>query len=65
MKPARCNFLLSYSVIFFIFLAGPFLAYKYVILGPSEMHDFFVTQTHLSSTLGEHPVHKFIRRKKT
>ena len=39
IKPARCNFLLSYCVIYVYFELYLFL-HKYVRLSPSEMHDF-------------------------
>ena len=45
IKPARCDFLLSYHVIYAYFEMYPFL-HKYVILSPSEMHDFSLPDTH-------------------
>ena len=56
IKPGRCNFLLLYYVIYAYFELYHFLQ-KYVRLSVSEMHDFCL---HLSTTLGEHLVHKFI-----
>ena len=45
IKPARCNFLLSYRVIYAYFELYPFL-YKYVRLSASEMHDFSFRNLH-------------------
>ena len=42
IKTARCNFLLSYRVIYAYFELYPFL-HQYVILSASEMHDFSLT----------------------
>ena len=39
IKPARCNYLLSYCVIYAYCELYTFL-HKYVVLSPSEIHDF-------------------------